>query len=68
MIRLRVRNDLLSGFARGTIPQTQTAKRALLDRRRQRMPRLVKKGSLTTCLITDSAGALGNSGIKSDKE
>ena len=29
---------------------------------------LVKKGSLTTCLTTDSAGALGNSGIKSDKE
>ena len=32
------------------------------------MPRLVKEGSLTTCLTTDSAGALGNSGIKSDKE
>lgn len=32
------------------------------------MPRLVKKGSLTTCLTTDSAGALGNSGIKSGKE
>ena len=29
---------------------------------------LVKKGSLTTCLTTDSAGALGNSGIKSGKE
>ena len=29
---------------------------------------LVKKGSLTTCLTTDSAGALGNSGIKSVKE
>ena len=32
------------------------------------MPHLVKKGSLTTCLTTDSAGALGNSGIKSGKE
>ena len=32
------------------------------------MPRLVKKGSLTTCLTTDSAGALGNSGYKSAKE
>lgn len=32
------------------------------------MPYLVKKGSLTTCLTTDSAGALGNSGIKSVKE
>ena len=29
---------------------------------------LVKKGSLTTCLTTDSVGALGNSGIKSGKE
>lgn len=29
---------------------------------------LVKKGSLTTCLTTDSAGTLGNSGIKSGKE
>ena len=29
---------------------------------------LVKKGSLTTCLTTDSVGALGNSGIKSVKE
>lgn len=28
----------------------------------------VQKGSLTTCLTTDSAGALGNSGIKSGKE
>ena len=46
----------------------RTWKRALLDRRRQRMPRLVKKGSLTTCLTTDSAGTLGNSGIKSGKE
>ena len=43
-------------------------KRALLDRRRQRMSYLVKNGSLTTCLTTDSAGALGNSGIKSVKE
>ena len=68
MIRLRDRNDLHSGFARGTIPQTQIGKRALLDRQRQRMPHLVKKGSLTTCLTTDSAGALGNSGIKSVKE
>ena len=49
-------------------PKPRTAKRALLDRRRQRMPHLVKKGSLTTCLTTDSAGALGNSGIKSGKE
>ena len=32
------------------------------------MPYLVKKGSLTTCLTTDSAGALGNNGIKSVKE
>ena len=32
------------------------------------VPHLVKKGSLTTCLTTDSAGALGNSGIKSVKE
>ena len=32
------------------------------------MLHLVKKGSLTTCLTTDSAGALGNSEIKSDKE
>ena len=32
------------------------------------MSRLVKKGSLTTCLTTDSAVALGNSGIKSVKE
>ena len=32
------------------------------------IPHLVKKGSLTTCLTTDSAGALGNSGIKSGKE
>lgn len=32
------------------------------------MPRLVKKGSLTTCLTTDSVGVLGNSGIKSGKE
>lgn len=32
------------------------------------MPHLVKKGSLTTCLTTDSVGALGNSGIKSVKE
>jgi len=32
------------------------------------VPRLVKKGFLTTCLTTDSTGALGNSGIKSDKE
>ena len=29
---------------------------------------LVKKGSLTTCLTTDSAGVLGNSGIRSVKE
>ena len=49
-------------------PKPRTAKRALLDRRRQRMPHLVKKGSLTTCLTTDSGGALGDSGIKSDKE
>ena len=49
-------------------PKPRTAKRALLDRRRQRMPRLVKKGSLTTCLTTDSVGTLGNSGIKSVKE
>lgn len=49
-------------------PKPRTARRALLDRRRQRMPHLVKKGSLTTCLTTDSAGALGNSGIKSVKE
>lgn len=32
------------------------------------VPHLVRKGSLTTCLTTDSAGVLGNSGIKSDKE
>ena len=32
------------------------------------MSYLVKKGSLTTCLTTDSAGALGNSGYKSAKE
>ena len=32
------------------------------------IPRLVKKGSLTTCLTTDSVGVLGNSGIKSGKE
>ena len=32
------------------------------------MPRLVKKGSLTTCLTTDSVGVLGNSEIKSGKE
>ena len=31
------------------------------------MSRLVKKGSLTTCLTTDSVGAPGNSGIKSGK-
>ena len=49
-------------------PKPRTARRALLDRRRQRMPHLVKKGSLTTCLTTDSAGALGNNRIKSDKE
>ena len=30
-------------------PKPRTARRALLDRRRQRMPHLVKKGSLTTC-------------------
>lgn len=49
-------------------PKPRTAKRALLDRRRQRMPHLVKKGSLTTCLTTDRVGALGDSGIKSGKE
>ena len=49
-------------------PKPRTARRAILDRRRQRMPHLVKKGSLTTCLTTDSAGALGNNGIKSVKE
>ena len=32
------------------------------------MPYLVKKGSLTTYLTTDSAGTLGNSGTKSAKE
>jgi len=39
-------------------------KRALLNRLRQRMPHLVKKGSLTTCLTTDSFGTHGNSGVK----
>ena len=28
------------------------------------MPHLVKKGSLTTCLTTDSFGTHGNSGVK----
>lgn len=32
------------------------------------MPRLVKKGSLTTCKTTDSAGAHGSSGNKSVKK
>ena len=32
------------------------------------MLHLVKKGSLTTYLTTDSIGVLGNSGIKSAKE
>ena len=32
------------------------------------MPHPVKKGSLTTCLTTDSFGTHGNSGVKRDGE
>ena len=60
----RERKPLQFTISRGTIPKTWIWKRALLDRRRQRMPHLVKKGFLTTCLTTDSFGTHGNSGVK----
>ena len=44
----------------GTTPQIRTRKRTLLNRRRQLVSHLFKKGSLTVCLTTDSTRAHRN--------
>ena len=49
-------------------PQPPNSEKSPSEQATAVMLRLVKKGSLTTCLTTNSAGALGNSGIKSAKE
>lgn len=54
------KNTLHLGPSRGTIPQTGTQNRALLDRWQQLLPYLDQKGSLTTQTATGWAGTIGN--------